>query len=113
MEALKTTVTKRGQTVIPAALRKQYGLSAGDSIAWIDTGTSIKVLPLPVDPIAALRGSGAGEPLVECLLAAREEDRGLETRLLEARALVDRNLTLGSPDPSDAPPSQVPEGPGR
>ena len=85
MEALKTTVTKRGQTVIPAALRKQYAISAGDSIAWIDTGSSIKVLPLPPDPIAALRGSGAGERLGEHLIAAREEDRAREDSAREMR----------------------------
>ena len=78
MDVLTTTVTKRGQTVIPAALRKQYDIEAGDRLAWIDTGTSIKVLPLPADPISALRGSGAGERLVERLLEAREEDRLLE-----------------------------------
>lgn len=78
MEGLKTTVSKRGQTVIPAELRKQYDISPGDTLAWIDTGTSIQVLLLPEDPIAALRGSGAGEGLVARLLDAREADRALE-----------------------------------
>jgi AbrB family looped-hinge helix DNA binding protein len=79
MEGLKTTVSKRGQTVIPAELRKQYGISPGDTLAWIDTGTSLQVMPLPEDPIAALRGSGAGEGLLARLLDEREADRALES----------------------------------
>ena len=72
---MNTAVTKRGQTVIPAALRKKYKIQAGDSLAWINDGESISVIPAPADPINALRGRGREERLVEKLLKARQEDR--------------------------------------
>lgn len=72
---MQTAVTKRGQTVIPAAIRKRYHIQEGDSLVWIDDGETIRVVPIAHDPIRALRGSGRGEPLVERLLAARQADR--------------------------------------
>jgi AbrB family looped-hinge helix DNA binding protein len=68
-------VTKRGQTVIPAAIRKRYQIREGDSLVWIDDGATIRVIPVARDSIQALRGSGRGEALVARLLAARREDR--------------------------------------
>jgi AbrB family looped-hinge helix DNA binding protein len=72
---MQTSVTKRGQTVIPAQIRKRYGIREGDSLVWIDDGDTIRVVPVAHDPISALRGAGRGERLVERLIAAREEDR--------------------------------------
>lgn len=75
MFIMRTTITKRAQTVVPAALRERYGIKGGDYLEWIDDGQVIKVIPVPADPIAALRGSAKGEKLVERLLVARREDR--------------------------------------
>ena len=72
---MQTAVTKRGQTVIPAPIRKRYRIEEGDSLVWIDDGTSIRVVPVARDPIRALRGLGRGENLVDRLLASRAEDR--------------------------------------
>lgn len=72
---MRTAVTKRGQTVIPAPIRKRYQIREGDHLVWIDDGASIRVVPVARDPIGVLRGSGRGESLVERLLAARQEDR--------------------------------------
>ena len=72
---MQTAVTKRGQTVIPASIRKRYQIHEGDYLVWIDDGDMIRVVPVSRDPIQALRGSGRGERLVERLLAARQEDR--------------------------------------
>ena len=75
---MRSTVTRRGQTVIPAKLRGRYGLGEGSQVEWIDTGAGLKVVPVPADPIAALRGSGRGERLNERLLAERARDRKRE-----------------------------------
>ncbi len=75
---MRTAITKRAQTVVPAALRERYGIKGGDYLEWIDDGQVIKVIPLPADPIQALRGSAKGEKLVEKLLKSRREDRELE-----------------------------------
>jgi AbrB family looped-hinge helix DNA binding protein len=72
---MNTAVTKRGQTVIPAAIRKRYQIQAGDRLVWLDDGATIRVVPVPADPVRALRGCGRGEGLVERLLATRREDR--------------------------------------
>lgn len=75
---MKTTVTKRGQTVVPAAIRQRYGINGGAYLEWIDDGQVIKVILLPADPIKALRGSAKGERLTERLIESRQEDRQRE-----------------------------------
>ena len=75
---MQTTLTKRGQTVVPAEIRKRYNLRGGDHLAWIDTGEGIKVIPIPVDPIEALTGCARGENLLEALYKYRNEERERE-----------------------------------
>ncbi|GAB4582113.1 MAG: hypothetical protein Fur0022_48680 [Anaerolineales bacterium] len=75
---MQTLITKRGQTVVPAPIRKRHDIQEGDRLAWIDDGQTIKVIPIPSDPIRALRGHGRGQKLVEKLLEARHEDRSHE-----------------------------------
>ena len=74
-KALDTAVTRRGQTVIPAAIRRRHGIEAGDRVVWLDDGSTIRVIPVPSDPLAALRGTGRGEGLSQELLAERKRDR--------------------------------------
>lgn len=73
-----TAVTKRGQTVIPATLRKRYAIDETVQLVWLDDGATIRVVPVPTDPLRALRGRGRGEKLVEKLLAERKKDRERE-----------------------------------
>ena len=77
---MHTTLTKRGQTVVPAEIRKRYNLKPGDHLAWLDTGEGIKVVPIPADPLKALRGSAKGEGLLEALYRYRKEERERENR---------------------------------
>jgi AbrB family looped-hinge helix DNA binding protein len=72
---METLVTKKGQTHIPAAIRKRHQIQEGDRLVWLDDGETIRVVPVPEDPVKALRGSGRGEKLLERLLASRREDR--------------------------------------
>ena len=72
---MQTSVTKRGQTVVPAYIRKKYGIKEGDTLVWLEDVDGIKVVPVPQDPIRALRGRGQGEGLGQKLLAKRREDR--------------------------------------
>jgi AbrB family looped-hinge helix DNA binding protein len=73
---MRSTVSERGQTSIPASLRERYDLKPGTQLEWLDEGGVIKVVPLAADPVAALRGRGRGERLTERLLGMRAEERG-------------------------------------
>jgi AbrB family looped-hinge helix DNA binding protein len=75
---METTATKRGQTVIPATIRRRYRIQGGDRLTWIDEGQSIRVVVVPADAITALEGSGRGERLVERLLNERRKDASFE-----------------------------------
>lgn len=71
-----TAITKRGQTVIPATIRRRHHLDReGMRLAWLDDGETIRVVPVPRDPLKALRGIGKGEGLRERLLTERRRDR--------------------------------------
>jgi len=72
---MQTSVTRRGQTVIPSNIRKRYNIQSGDKLVWVDDGEAIKVFPISAHPFQALRGRGKGEKLVEKLLEERRADR--------------------------------------
>jgi len=71
---MKTHVTRRGQTVIPAPIRKKYGIDENTTLQWIDTGETIKLIPIPKDVVKALRGAAKGEGLLQKLLKERTRD---------------------------------------
>ncbi|TMI73161.1 MAG: AbrB/MazE/SpoVT family DNA-binding domain-containing protein [Bacillati bacterium ANGP1] len=73
---MKTTVTARGQTVIPARLRRAHRITPRTRIEWIDDGQTIRVVPLPEDPIAAARGTAKGLRAVLLRDRKRERQRG-------------------------------------
>ncbi|MEW5830669.1 MAG: AbrB/MazE/SpoVT family DNA-binding domain-containing protein [Chloroflexota bacterium] len=75
---METTLTQRGQTVIPAKIRKRYNLKKGAKLAWFDNGKAITIIPIPDDIVEALRGSGKGEGLLAKLLDERRKDRERE-----------------------------------
>jgi bifunctional DNA-binding transcriptional regulator/antitoxin component of YhaV-PrlF toxin-antitoxin module len=68
---MKTTVTSRSQTVVPAKIRKDHQIGSHTQLEWIDDGETIRAVPLPADPIRAAKGIS----------------RGLRQKLLEERAL--------------------------
>ena len=57
---MRSTITSRGQTVIPAAIRHRFNLSPADRLEWIIENDTIRVIPVPADPIVAFRGQGKG-----------------------------------------------------
>ena len=71
---MRSTITARGQTVIPAAIRHKLGLSPSDRLEWVVEDDMLRVIPVQEDPIAALRGRGKGGA-VKRLLAERAKDR--------------------------------------
>jgi len=73
---MKTTMTTRGQTVIPARVRRDHRINPGTRIEWIDDGQTIRVVPLPEDPIAAARGTAKDLRRVLLRDRGRERQRG-------------------------------------
>ena len=71
---MRSIVTKRGQTVVPAPIRKKYGIRQGTTLVWIDTGETIKVIPVPENTLKVLRGIARGEGLVKKLFKERKKD---------------------------------------
>jgi len=74
---MRSTITARGQTVIPAKIRQQFHLSPSDRLEWIVDESGIHVKPVKSDPIEAFRGRGIGGTVAR-LLAERTQDRGQE-----------------------------------
>jgi len=71
---MRSTITKRGQTVIPAAIRRQFNLTPADRLEWIVENSTLRVVPVRKNPIEAFRGQGKGGS-VERLLADRRKDQ--------------------------------------
>ena len=74
---MQSTITARGQTVVPAAIRHQFHLGPADRLEWLLDNGSIRVVPVRADPIQAFRGQGKGGA-TERLLAARRLDMAKE-----------------------------------
>jgi AbrB family looped-hinge helix DNA binding protein len=70
---MRTTVTSRGQTVVPAKIRRVHRIRPATQLEWIDDGDTIRVVPLPENPIQDARGISRG--LRRKLLAERECER--------------------------------------
>lgn len=74
---MRSTITTRGQTVIPAAIREQFQLGASDRLEWLVEDGRICVVPVTNDPVAAFRGRGSGGA-AQRLQAERQRDRRSE-----------------------------------
>jgi AbrB family looped-hinge helix DNA binding protein len=74
-------ISSKGWVVIPADIRKRYGLKPGDEVNVIDYGGVISLVPVRKDPINEGYGmlAGAG-PLLDDLLEERRRDLEAEER---------------------------------
>jgi AbrB family looped-hinge helix DNA binding protein len=71
---MRTRVSERGQVSIPAPIRRQLDIKPNTSVEWVVEGNAARVIPIPVDPASALRGSGK-RGAVRRLLDDRRRDR--------------------------------------
>ena len=74
---MAVTVSSKGQLVIPAPVRKRYGLSPGSRVEVLDTGKEIVLVPIPKDVFKASRGLLKGYSVRE-FLRWRKKERARE-----------------------------------
>ena len=67
-----TAMTKRGQTVVPAEIRQRFQIQSNAKLEWMTDGETIRVSPLPSDPIRGARGIAKGKGLMQALRATRK-----------------------------------------
>jgi AbrB family looped-hinge helix DNA binding protein len=78
MKSAVSTVTTKGQLVIPSKLRRKYGIRKGTRVAMIEEENCIILQPLTREYIRSLRGSLKGEPsALKFLKEGRSRDREL------------------------------------
>jgi bifunctional DNA-binding transcriptional regulator/antitoxin component of YhaV-PrlF toxin-antitoxin module len=74
---MQSTITTRGQTVVPAFIRMQFSLGPSDRLEWVIDGADIRVVPVRANPVEAFRGQGRGGATAR-LLGARKLDQARE-----------------------------------
>lgn len=74
-------VTSKGQLVVPARLRRKYGIKAGTKVRFLERNTEIVLQPLTREYIRSACGllEDAG-PATPALLKERTRDRRREER---------------------------------
>lgn len=79
---METTATTKGQVVIPSAVRKKLGITAGTRIqVELDEANARIILkPITREYIHSLRGKFRGAGLVKELEASRARDRDREEK---------------------------------
>jgi AbrB family looped-hinge helix DNA binding protein len=75
---METYTTVKGQIVIPAALRRKYGIKKGTKIIVTDGGDSIILKPLTEQYLRNLQGSLKGKGALQALMDGRREDQERE-----------------------------------
>ena len=82
MRSYPTVISTRGQVVIPARLREQYGLDKGTRAVWTEDQGRLVLTPITMKRIKEIRGSlkpGPGEPSAfDMLFEERERERKRE-----------------------------------
>jgi AbrB family looped-hinge helix DNA binding protein len=78
MKTQVSTVTTKGQLVIPAKLRRKYSIRNGTQVAFVEEENRLVLQPLTPEFVRSLRGSLKTDPSALKLLL---EDRKKERRL--------------------------------
>jgi AbrB family looped-hinge helix DNA binding protein len=73
-----STVTTKGQLVIPSKLRRKFGIRKGTQVAFVEEEKRLVLQPLTPEYIHSLRGSLKGDgSALKLLLEDRKKDREL------------------------------------
>jgi len=73
------TVSTKGWVVVPAELRKKYGLTPGVQVHIVDYGGVLALVPLSTDPVKEAAGMLKGaSSLTQSLLAEHAQELARE-----------------------------------
>lgn len=72
---METYATIKGQIVIPAALRRKYGIKNGTKIIVTDVGDAIVLKPVTEQYLKNLQGSLKGKGGLKTLMDERRKDK--------------------------------------
>jgi AbrB family looped-hinge helix DNA binding protein len=75
---MKVRLSTHGRLVIPAGLRRKYGLQPGQVLRLIDTSEGLLLKPFSGQTVLALQGSLKGSGALKLLLAERTRESGNE-----------------------------------
>lgn len=71
-----STVTSKGQVVIPATLRRRFGIRAGTRVCFLPSGRDLLLRPITDEYIESVRGSlHSGGRVLKALLAVKRRER--------------------------------------
>ena len=83
----ESTMTTKGQIVIPAKLRKRYGLTPGTKVYFIERDQEIMLQPVTKEYLKSVHGMLINEtPVIKELLEERAKDKAHEESKLEKRS---------------------------
>ena len=83
----ESTMTTKGQIVIPAKLRKRYGLTPGTKVYFIERDKEIMLQPVTKEYLKSVHGMLINEtPVIKELLEERAKDKAHEESKLEKRS---------------------------
>lgn len=75
---METYATIKGQIVIPATLRRKYGIKNGTKIIVTDMGDAIVLKPVTEQYLRSLQGSLKGKGGLKTLMDERRKDKERE-----------------------------------
>jgi len=75
---VETYVTIKGQIVIPASLRRKYGIKNGTKIIVTDIGDAIVLKPVTEQYLKNLQGSLKGKGGLKIMVEERRKDKERE-----------------------------------
>ncbi len=80
MATAAAVISSKGQIVIPANLRKRYGLTQGTTVVFQEDRGCLMLVPDNYDAVLALGGTLRGLALEEDLERERRAERARESR---------------------------------